>query len=76
MPHISENERPPAIGMLETGMPQNVVARCFGVHRNTIQSLWRRYQQTDNIRELSHSGRPRATSRRQDNYNQLVPLRN
>ena len=74
MPCLSEKERLRAIGMLETGMPQNVVARRFGVHRNTIQSLWRHYQQNGNIRDRPCSGRPRVTSRRQDNNIPLVHL--
>ena len=75
-PRLAKNERLRAIGMLETGMPQNVVARRLGVHRNTMQSLWRRYRQIGSIRDRPRSGRPFVTSRRQDNHIRLVHLRN
>ena len=57
-------------------MSQNDVARRLGVHRNTIGSLWRRYQQNGNVRDQPRSGRPRVTTRRQDNHIRLVHLRN
>ena len=76
MPHLSENERPHAVGVLDTGMPQNVVAMCLGVHRNTIQSLSISYQQTGNIRDRPRSGRPCVMSRRQGNHIRLVYLNN
>ena len=50
MPRLSEFERHRAVGMLETGMGHNEVTRRFGVHQNTIQNLWRRYQQQGNTR--------------------------
>ena len=49
MPRLTENQRLRAVGMLEAGMAQNEVARHFGVHRNTISSLWRRFQQNANV---------------------------
>lgn len=76
MVRLSEDERLRAVGMLQTGMLQVEVARRFGVHRNTISSLWRRYQQHGNTRDLPRSGRPRVTSVRQDNHIRLMHLRN
>lgn len=76
MPRLSENERMRAIGMLEAGITQNVVARRFMVHRNTIQSLWTRFQATGHSRDQPRSGRPRVTSRRQDNHIRHTHLRN
>ena len=76
MPRLTENQRLRAVGMMETGMAQNEVARHFGVHRNTISSLWRRFQQNGNTRDLPRSGRPRVTSRQQDNHIRLTHLRN
>ena len=57
-------------------MSQNNVARQFGVHINTVHALWRRYQQTGTVRDRQRSGRPRVTSRRQDNYIRTSHLRN
>ena len=62
--------------MLETGMGHNEVARRFGVHRNTIQNLWRRYQQQGNTRDRPRSGRPRVTSQAQDNHIRVTHLVN
>ena len=76
MPRLDENQRLRAIGMLQAGLAQNVVARHFGCHRNTILSLWRRFRQSGNTRNHRRSGRPRVTSRRQDNHIRLVHLRN
>ena len=76
MPRLDENQRLLAIGMLQAGLAQNVVARHFGCHRITILSLWRRFGQYGNTRDRRCSGRPRGTSRRQDNHIRLVHLRN
>ena len=76
MPCLDENQRLRAIGMLQAGLAQNVVARHFGCHRNTILSLWRRFRQSGNTRNHRRSGRPRVTSRCQDNHIRLVHLRN
>ena len=76
MPCLDENQRLRAIGMLQAGLAQNVVARHIGCHRNTILSLWRRFRQPGNTRDHRRSGRLRVTSRRQDNHIRLVYLRN
>ena len=75
MPRLDENQRLRAIGMLQAGLAQNVVAKHFGCHRNTILSLWRRFRQSGNTRDRRRSGRLRVTSR-QDNHIRLVHLRN
>ena len=46
------------------------------VHRNTIWDLWRRYQQFGHVGIRPRAGRPRVTSRQQDNHIRLVHLRN
>ena len=76
MPRLFEFERHRAIGVLETGIAHNEVARRFGVHRNTIQNFWRRYQQQGNTRDRSHSSRPRVTSQAQDNHIRVTNLLN
>ena len=55
-----------AIGMIQAGTPQRDVALRFGVHLNTIRSLWRRFQTTGSGSDRPRSGRPRLTSQRQD----------
>jgi transposase len=74
MPRFTENQRRHAIGMLQAGLAQNIVARHFGVYCNTIQSLLRRFRQSGNTRDRQRSGRPRVTSHQQDNHIMLVHL--
>ena len=75
MPRFTENQRHHAIDILQAGLTQNIVARHFGVHRNTMQSLLRRFRQSGNTRDRQRSGRPRVTSHQQDNHIRLVHLR-
>lgn len=76
MPRLPENVRLRAIGMLEAGTNQNVVAERFGVHRNTISSLWCRFLQTGHTNDRHRRGRPHVTSRQEDIHIRLVHLRN
>jgi hypothetical protein len=61
MPRLNENQRLRAIGILQAGLVQNVVARHFGCHRNTILSLWRRLRQSGNTRDRWRSGSDRES---------------
>lgn len=54
-----ENGRLRAIWMLEAGVSQNNVARPFLIYINTVNALWKRYQQTG----TNSDGRVRAYSR-------------
>ena len=47
MPRLGTDARHRAIGMIQAGTPQCDVALQFGVHRDTISSLWRRFQTTE-----------------------------
>ena len=76
MPRLTENQRLRAIGMLQAGRQQNEVAQQFGVHRNTISSLYRCYQHTGSTRDYPRPGALRVTSRLQDNHIRLTHLRN
>ena len=75
MPRLNETDRWRAVGMIEAGVRHNDVARQFGVHRNTVDALWRRYLQFRITRDRPRSGRPRVTSNRQDTYIRVVRLR-
>jgi hypothetical protein len=44
MSRLDDNQRLCAIGMLQAGLAQNVVAIHFGCHRNTKLSLWKRFR--------------------------------
>ena len=75
MPCLTKYQRLSAFGMLQAGLAQNIVARHFDVHRNTIQSLLRRFRQFENTRDRQRPGRPHVTSRQQDNHIRMVHLR-
>ena len=75
MPRLNEIDRCRAVGMLEAGVRHTDVVTQFGVHRNTVDTLWRRYQQFGATRDRPRSGRPRVTSYRQDMYIPVVHLR-
>lgn len=50
--------------------------KLFGVHRNTICSLYRRYRSNGSTRDSPTPGRPRVTSRQQDTYIRVTHMRN
>ena len=72
MPSLNETDRWRAVGMIEAGVRHTDVARPFGVHRNTVDALWRRYQQFGTTRDRCRSGHPRVMSNRQDTYIRVV----
>ena len=76
MPRLNEAQRNQAVGMIRAGVSQNEVSRWFGMHRNTISALWRRYQQSGNTRDHCRSERPGVISLRQDTYIRVMHLRN
>ena len=75
MPRLNETDRWRAVGMIEAGVRHTDVARQFGVHQNTVDAWWRRYQQFGITRDRFRSGRPRVTSNHQDTYIRVVHLR-
>ena len=64
-----------AVGMIESGQSHNQVARQFNVDHKVIDRLWDRYQTTGTTVERPRSGRPRATSARDDRYVVNMALR-
>ena len=63
MPRLSSSERGRALGQLQAGVNQNVIATTFGVSQQpTISSLCIWYATTGNVRDIPRSGRPRVTS--------------
>lgn len=60
MPRLNENQHLRAVGKLQSVMAQNDIARQFGVPRNIIRSLWKRFLQFGNTLDRTRSGRPRV----------------
>ena len=75
MPRLNETDRCRAIGMIEAGVRHTDVVTKFGVHRNTVDALWRWNQQFGATRYRPRSGRPPVTSIRHDTYIRVVHLR-
>ena len=62
--------------MIQAGMRHRAVSVQCGVHINTIQAWWRRFQQFGHVRDRPRAGRARVTSIQQDNHIRVVHLSN
>ncbi|GFX50680.1 transposable element Tc3 transposase [Trichonephila clavipes] len=51
-----------AVGWMEMGLSQAVVARRLNVSRSVVQRLWDQYQSEDSVSRRPVPGRPRATT--------------
>ena len=67
-PSLSTNERSQAVGMLRAGQSSQQVSAVFGVAQSTISRLLQRSNATQSANDRTRSGRPRTTTRQQDNY--------
>ena len=74
MPRLNETDIWRAVGMIEAGVCHIDVARQLGMHQNTVEALWRWYQQFGTTRDQPRSGRPHTTSNCQDMYILVVDL--
>ena len=63
---ISEVQRWQIIGMHTTGMSFEAIGRQMGYHYTVVSRLMRKHTQTNNVKDLPRSGRPRVTSDRDD----------
>ena len=61
---ISEAQRWQIIGMHTTGMSFTAIGRQMGYHYTVVSRLVRKHTQTNNVKDLPRSGRPRVTSDR------------
>jgi len=76
MPRLHQDEQERAIGMLRAGMSQTAVANHFNASRMTMYRLMVRLRNTGTTSDRPRSGRPRATTLRQDRQIRLIHLRN
>ena len=63
---ISEAQRWQAIGMHTTGMSFNAIGRQMCYYYSVVSRMARKHTQTNNVKNLPRSGRPRVTSDRDD----------
>jgi hypothetical protein len=54
--------------MHTTGMSFEAIGRQMGYHYTVVSRLVRKYTQTNNVKDLARSGRPRVTSDRDDRH--------
>lgn len=68
-----KNQRIRVLGMIQAVMAQNIFKKKqqVGVQKNTIRSIWKRFQQSDNTVNRPLPGRPRVTSFCQDSHIRL-----
>ena len=66
MPRLNAIERERAIGRLQAGDRPSIVANALGVAVSTICRLWSRFEEAGGTQDGARSGRPRATTVRQD----------
>ena len=75
-PSLSTNDRSQALGMLRAGQSFWQVAAVVRVAQSTMSSLLQRFNATQSVNDRRRSGRPRTTTRQQDNYICNITLRN
>jgi IS30 family transposase len=63
---ISEAQRWQIIGMHTTGKSFKAIGRQMGYHYTVVNRLVRKHTQTNNVKDLPRSGRPRVTYDRDD----------
>ena len=74
-PSLSSNERARALWMLQSGLSTRRVSAIFGVAYSTMSMLMIRFNATNSVNDRRRSGRPRATTHRQDNLIRTLTLR-
>ncbi|GBM00912.1 hypothetical protein AVEN_151372-1 [Araneus ventricosus] len=57
-----------AVGLLQAGVRQSVVARELNVHRSVMHSLWNHYQMDQNSGRRRGPGRRRITTTADNRY--------
>ena len=73
---LTLERRHEALGMLQTGMHINAVARAVGVSHSTISRLQARFLQTGQLQDRPRFGAPKKTTHHQDRYTAVTSRRN
>ena len=76
MPQLTADERGIAIGLLRANLLAREVGRQLNCRHVALLKLARLYQLTNSTVDLSHPGRPRARTQRQDQFIRRHHLRN
>ena len=73
---LSNLDRARALGQLQAGQSSRQVAMAFNTCRQSIDRIRQRYAASGDVKDLSRSGRPRATNRAEDRLITNTTLRN
>ena len=73
---LSETDRAQALGCIDAGMQSWEVAQGFRTSHQTINRIVQRYRHSGHFKDLTHSGRPRVTTRAEHRYVTNVGARN
>ena len=66
MRKLNDLQRGRAVGFIQAGWSRSAVARHFGVHCSSIGRLYTQFRRRGIVKDGPRSGRPRATSYRED----------
>lgn len=64
------------VALIESGLNQSQVARQLNLSRYSVRRVYQRYQATDGYQRRQGSGRPRATTERDNRFLMTMSLRN
>ena len=76
MPRLTNIQRAMVVGQFQAGVPTNVITNTFNVHKSTVSRLLRKFHATGDVKDLPKPGRPRVTTRQEDNFIRLGVVRN
>src|SRR3978361_1565519 len=71
----SVEERSQIIGQVDVGVSDSDLMKRWGMHKNTLSNLKKKYEKTGSVKDLPRSGRPRETSEREDRHLALTVAR-
>lgn len=73
---LTSEEIAQALALIQDGRSQRYAARALNIAESTLRDAIRRHRETGLLTRRPGSGRPRATTRRDDRFVQLYSLRN
>ena len=73
---LTQEERIEAICMYKNGKKVEEIASVLKCHRSTIYNLIKKKKKTGSVQNLQKSGRPKSTSKREDNLIKRMSIRN
>ena len=74
MPRVSNVQKARAIGQIQAGILQQVVAERLGVSPGTITKWKQKFQATGDVKDRPRTGRPKITTEQQDRYIRVLAL--